>query len=1237
MKLRDLNIRTLIFAGVLILSSQGSFAYAPHTTHAGLTQEMIAFFEEVRGIQFTSEERELIIQASIDEDNPSVRALNHFYDPVHNRGINDYRTSYQWATDELSGNNFTWGAGIDAYAKGDRRAALITLGHVLHLIEDSAVPDHTRNDPHMGHGASGLWTGSSPFEDWADRAKTRTTLAGFGASLTKEKPWRDPSALGFICLDLRECFDYIATYSNQNFYSEDTKPGDTNDYTLPIIQKSDGKYYYGTDQLTQTEVKLLRKTLLENGKSKYELTDGSDFSVLSSYFDRLAPQAIATGARVIDLFLAQGEAARVTERERQKRAHEQAVSTQLHIHNTLADAGLWRQFTFGFSELFVRRPLAIVGTLREITARSAEKGIRAYRIAFGQAVHFGTLATESVRRGTPYAVEMVKEKYIEKSTEGQEIATTAVGYVVVGAEGSLAQLEELAHKLTVALKTFEEIRLAEASKYNGEVLGIQTVDDSKQDAPSKEHSLQEKTPSTPPTGGGIGGADNPQPVIILGVAAGSASLPELPPPPSPSEDEEDPDESGSGVPPDTTAPTPPEIVSINGMTFSGWDGRILTTARLVIMGNAEASSTVALSWKDGIADYVLFFFTKEDGEWSYNITLPEGTTTLTLTATDAAGNTSEPIAYSIVVEFPKGSVRPSNLVINELAPMGTIGDAEDEWIELYNTTDAPLSLDNMELCIGSDVFLENGEALCATSRIPLAGTLPPRGYLLIARERTDHTPVFVDPIPHIIAPFTLPDDGAAVMLRYHLSDGTAITIDALPYCAGWCGRGTPGAAIERWRSDRPTEDYSGNWGAPLPELTRGTDRTGEPVVGTPGTRNSLNYLLSLSDTIGTDLLLAQEPGGYLVNGNTIMLAAGRTLTIAPGVTVKFRPGQMSLFTHSLLRLLGPLNALGTAEEPIIFTTTDDDRAGGYMMSDGAPEDDAALEHAGGLDFLDGSEGTALMHVEFRLLRSGLHFENTTATMTSVTITDSLDGVTLSQSHVNASDLLIRNIDGGDAMRAYNGAILQLASTSIIDTGDGVDALNLFAATLIAEEVVASEIGGNIVLSEATATVNGLTLTDVRGMPDISITGGTTTLIHASLSGISTTMASGSDDGIVGFDRASLVIASSTIADYAGTGIAVRATSSADIASSTIEKNGIGLFVTNDATAEIHGSALMENAVALMNLDPDYDADASQNYWGLSDGPTPDTVVGNAFVYPFYAENPVGADPLPELIPEPMLL
>lgn len=65
-----------------------------------------------------------------------------------------------------------------------------------------------------------------------------------------------------------------------------------------------------------------------------------------------------------------------------------------------------------------------------------------------------------------------------------------------------------------------------------------------------------------------------------------------------------------------------------------------------------------------------------------------------------------------------------NVVINEIAWMGTSLDYNDEWIELYNNSGSPVVLDGWRL-----------NAADSTPSITLSGTIPAYGYYLL--ERTD--------------------------------------------------------------------------------------------------------------------------------------------------------------------------------------------------------------------------------------------------------------------------------------------------------------------------------------------------------------------------------------------------------------------------------------------------------------------------------------------------------------------
>jgi hypothetical protein len=69
-----------------------------------------------------------------------------------------------------------------------------------------------------------------------------------------------------------------------------------------------------------------------------------------------------------------------------------------------------------------------------------------------------------------------------------------------------------------------------------------------------------------------------------------------------------------------------------------------------------------------------------------------------------------------------------NVAINEIAWMGRLADANDEWIELHNNTGAPINLSGWTL-IAAD----------GTPNITLTGTIPAGGYFIL--ERTDDNSV----------------------------------------------------------------------------------------------------------------------------------------------------------------------------------------------------------------------------------------------------------------------------------------------------------------------------------------------------------------------------------------------------------------------------------------------------------------------------------------------------------------
>lgn len=63
-------------------SNNNSFAYDDKTTHPALTNEIVDFYNlSFPNNQLTAQQKEWIVQGSIDEDAPP-RWINHFYDPI---------------------------------------------------------------------------------------------------------------------------------------------------------------------------------------------------------------------------------------------------------------------------------------------------------------------------------------------------------------------------------------------------------------------------------------------------------------------------------------------------------------------------------------------------------------------------------------------------------------------------------------------------------------------------------------------------------------------------------------------------------------------------------------------------------------------------------------------------------------------------------------------------------------------------------------------------------------------------------------------------------------------------------------------------------------------------------------------------------------------------------------------------------------------------------------------------
>ncbi|KKU94659.1 MAG: hypothetical protein UY24_C0011G0015 [Parcubacteria group bacterium GW2011_GWA1_48_11b] len=323
----------VLVLGFFILNTPNVFAYGVET-HAFLTKEIADFYSKnFANKKINAELAQYLVDGSRLEDN-LPRYMNHFYDPVNDRGLADgiYRgiASKVWSQNPdaqmallyrilpqteaslltamqiekiqpvFNQTDFTWEKAIELYAKGENEQAMFALGHILHLIEDVSVPDHTRNDPHPPFDGGG-----SPYENWTAKFNLENPDKELVTRMGGKKP--------LLADTLDAYFNAMAGYSNNNFYSRDS----IKNYELPkpdYVEK-DANYNYGFKKDGDEAYRLV---VVKNYTGKYDWHQDNELSlsspgtdiVMQDYWSRLSAKAVQYGAGVIDLFFKEAEKAR---------------------------------------------------------------------------------------------------------------------------------------------------------------------------------------------------------------------------------------------------------------------------------------------------------------------------------------------------------------------------------------------------------------------------------------------------------------------------------------------------------------------------------------------------------------------------------------------------------------------------------------------------------------------------------------------------------------------------------------------------------------------------------------------------------------------------------------------------------------------------------------------------------------------------------------------------------------
>lgn len=291
---RKKSILFLIFLAIILGSVvfySRVFSYKGAITHPALTDNAAKIYNASFDRKLSDKEIGWLKQGSADEDK-APRWMNHFYEPRTGQGLWGFLTSKAWAQNSLAqgasdiikaGGDQTWQKAISAFAKGDGRAAFYALGHVLHLLEDAAVPAHTRLDSHIN---------GDPYESWV--------ADNIGMDINF-------SALPIKIDNLNQVFDSLAGYSNKYFLSKDT---------IKIPQ-------FVTEEIVNKKIFLM---IVDNFGNRYKIVEKIDINgkysyiisdfIHSDYFSLLAPKAISYSAGVIDLFFREAETARQKEQQK---------------------------------------------------------------------------------------------------------------------------------------------------------------------------------------------------------------------------------------------------------------------------------------------------------------------------------------------------------------------------------------------------------------------------------------------------------------------------------------------------------------------------------------------------------------------------------------------------------------------------------------------------------------------------------------------------------------------------------------------------------------------------------------------------------------------------------------------------------------------------------------------------------------------------------------------------------
>ncbi|PSB07868.1 hypothetical protein C7B76_27365, partial [filamentous cyanobacterium CCP2] len=279
--------------------------------------------------------------------------------------------------------------------------------------------------------------------------------------------------------------------------------------------------------------------------------------------------------------------------------------------------------------------------------------------------------------------------------------------------------------------------------------------------------------------------------------------------------------------------------------------------RIEFFSNSNLDASQQGEGKDTIG--FITVTTDANGNANFAVTLPIATSVgqfITTTATDSVNNTSE-FSKGVPVTVPISFL---DVVVNEIAWMGTQADADHEWIELYNPSDSAIDLTGWILTDGNNL------------NITLSGTIAAGGYFLLEHGDT----AIVDITADQIYTGTLNNTGATLTLK--ANDGRVIDIvneDGGIWAAG-VDEATGRFSMER--IDPTIAGVDSNWRTNDGFTRDGIDAAENPIYGTPKAANSLGEIPVLS--ISNASIIEGDTGTHTISFTvTLSHPSSQTVTV----------------------------------------------------------------------------------------------------------------------------------------------------------------------------------------------------------------------------------------------------------------------------------------------------------------------------------------------------------------------